>query len=63
MLHFFFNLFFHLRSQYKFLAFILTLLVILAVVFFDEESLAAKLTVFLVIASLAGFSFWKLLRE
>lgn len=63
MFPFLFSLFAHLRSQYRFLAFGLTLLAALAVMFFSQEPLNAKLAVFGIMAGLIGFTVWKLLKK
>lgn len=63
MFPFLFSLFAHLRSQFRLLAFGLTILAALAVVFFAQEPLDAKLGVFGIMTLLVGFMVWKLLRK
>jgi len=63
MFPFLFSLFAHLRSQYRLLAFGLTILGALAVVFFSQEPLDAKLGVFGIMAVIVGYLVWKLLKK
>jgi len=63
MLSFLFSLFSHLCSQYRLLAFGLTILAVLAIVFFSQEPLVAKLAVFGIMAVIVWYLVWKLLRQ
>ncbi len=63
MFPFLFSLFPQFPAKFRLLAFVLVLLMGLALVFFSQEPLIAKLGVFGIMAALVGFTVWKLLRK